>query len=102
LRRLIKRTVDAFKPGLEDANDWDDQFPGFGLRVKPSGVKSYGIRYRTRTGGQGRVTLGLHGKLPPSRPGRWPKSSSLRWTGAPPASGTGNDSFQRYSKEMCR
>ena len=48
--RITKRTVDALKPGLKDTDYWDDQLPGFGLRIKPSGMKSYVIRYRTRTG----------------------------------------------------
>lgn len=65
--RITKRTVDALKPGPKDTDYWDDQLPGFGLRVKPSGVKSYVIRYRTRTGGQRRVTLGQHGKLTPEQ-----------------------------------
>lgn len=65
--RITKRTVDALKPGPKDTDHWDDQLPGFGLRVKPSGVKSYVIRYRTRTGGQRRVTLGQHGKLTPEQ-----------------------------------
>jgi len=67
LPRITKRTVDALKPGLKDIDYWDDQLPGFGLRVKPSGMKSYVIRYRTRTGGQRRVTLGQHGKLTPDQ-----------------------------------
>ena len=65
--RITKRTVDALKPGPKDTDYWDDQLPGFGLRVKPSGMKSYVIRYRTRTGGQRRVTLGQHGKLTPEQ-----------------------------------
>lgn len=65
--RITKRTVDTLKPGPKDTDYWDDQLPGFGLRVKPSGVKSYVIRYRTRTGGQRRVTLGEHGKLTPEQ-----------------------------------
>lgn len=65
--RITKRTVDSIKPSSKDTDYWDDQLPGFGLRVKPTGVKSYVIRYRTRTGGQRRLTLGQHGKLTPDQ-----------------------------------
>jgi hypothetical protein len=49
MAKLVKRTVDAIKP--DPAGDivvWDDDLAGFGLRVKPSGVKSYLIQYRNR------------------------------------------------------
>lgn len=65
---ITKRTVDALKPDLKDTDYWDDQTPGFSLRIKPSGMKSYVIRYRTRTGGQRRVTIGQHGELTPDFP----------------------------------
>jgi hypothetical protein len=65
--RITKRFVDSITPGPKEAEYWDDKLPGFGLRVKPSGVKSYVIRYRTLGNGQRRLTLGQHGKLTPEQ-----------------------------------
>jgi len=44
---------------------WDESLPGFGLRVRPTGVKSYLIQYRNCEGRSCRVTLGRHGILGP-------------------------------------
>jgi len=44
--KLNKRSVDAISPrNREDVFLWDTELRGFGLRVKPSGVKSFLIYY---------------------------------------------------------
>lgn len=59
--RLTKRTVESFKPAISDIVVWDDDLPGFGLRVKPSGVRSYMVQFRNAQGRSRRLTLGRHG-----------------------------------------
>ena len=61
MARITKRYVDALKAGAGDVVYWDDALPGFGVRVRPSGAKSYVFVYRLgggRRGRQRRLTLG--------------------------------------------
>ena len=61
--RLSKRTVDATDKAAHDVFVWDDELPGFGLRVKPSGAKSFIIQYRNANGRSRRLTVGRYGVL---------------------------------------
>jgi integrase len=63
--KITKRLVDATHFAEKDIYVWDDDLSGFGLRVKPSGVKSYILQYRNTYGRSRRYTIGKHGPLTP-------------------------------------
>ena len=49
---LSKRTVDALEPTGTAWIAWDDKLTGFGVRVYPSGRKSFIVNYRAGDGGR--------------------------------------------------
>ncbi len=61
-RKLTARTVEAAKPGERASIIYDTDLKGFGLRVMPSGSKSWIVEYRPaasgRTGNKKRMSLG--------------------------------------------
>lgn len=62
--RLSKAVVDNLPAPEAETLFWDRSLPGFGVRVKPNGTKSYVVQYRTRTTGRSRrKTIGQHGPL---------------------------------------
>lgn len=62
--KITKRLVDASEICDKDYVIWDDELPGFGLRVFASGKRSYVIQYRA-LGRSRRFTIGLHGVWTP-------------------------------------
>ncbi len=67
-RRITKRLVDSLKPTGDDRFVWDDTLIGFGVRMQPTGAKSYIVKYRAGSGRGAptrRVTLGRVGTLTP-------------------------------------
>ena len=59
--------VEALEPGEREWRAWDEALPGFGVRVRPSGTKSWIVRARTReadgTVRRQRVTIGRCGEM---------------------------------------
>jgi integrase len=60
MAKLTKRVVDAAESQSSDYFIWDEELPGFGLRVFKSGKRSYLVQYRA-VGRTRRYTIGLHG-----------------------------------------
>src|SRR3546814_449708 len=66
---LTKRVVDASLPREKRYHLWDSELRGFGLRVEPSGIKTFLAKYRAEGGGrrapERRITIGRYGALTP-------------------------------------
>ncbi len=87
--KLTKRVVDALQPDPagRDVIHFDGEIPGLGVRVKPSGVKSYVLKYRNKFGHPRRFTFARVGDLTPEQART--KATKLRGAiadGADPAS----------------
>jgi integrase len=66
MAKITKRAVDALQPDQHrDVFAWDGELRGFGIRVKPSGVKTFLIQYRNAEGRTRRLVLGQYGALTP-------------------------------------
>ncbi|RJE85462.1 tyrosine-type recombinase/integrase [Paracoccus onubensis] len=68
--KISKRTVDALKTTGKRYIAWDTEITGFGVRISPSGGKTYTFKYRVGGGRTGRVrwgTIGKHGTLTPDQ-----------------------------------
>ena len=64
---LTGRTIEALKPVDKSWIAWDDRLTGFGVRVQPTGLKSFIVNYRAGDGGRKapnrRIVLGRHGDI---------------------------------------
>jgi integrase len=67
-KQITKRLVDRLRPLDAEYFAWDGKLAGFGLRVQPTGAKTYVVKYRAGSGRGAptrRVTLGRVGTLTP-------------------------------------
>ena len=63
-QKLTKSKIDKITATDRELVYWDESLPGFGLRVKPNGTKSYIIQYRNRQNGRSkRQSIGQVGPL---------------------------------------
>jgi len=49
-QRITKRTVNTLQATGREFTVWDDTVSGFGVRVRPTGAKSYVVVYRAAAG----------------------------------------------------
>ena len=62
--KLTKRAVDALvPPAAKQTVLWDTELKGFGVRVLPSGLKTYIVQYRNAERIKRRVNIARHGVL---------------------------------------
>ena len=57
---LTHRAIDTFVAGRWMTDYWDDQLPGFGVRVSKSGRKMFIVRYKGASGSKRRLNLGVY------------------------------------------
>jgi integrase len=63
--RLTKKAIDDLSIGAQERSYWDDEVPGFAIKVTPAGKKVFFIKYRM--GGRGsrqrKYTIGTYGQI---------------------------------------
>jgi integrase len=67
-QRITKRIVDGLRARDNEYAVWDAQMPGFGIRVRPTGAKSFVVVYRAGSGRGApvrRYTIAGVGKIAP-------------------------------------
>jgi integrase len=71
MTKITKTVVDAALPQDREFTVWDSELKGFGVRVRPSGARSYVVVYRPAGEGRRaavrRVTIDAAGKITPDQ-----------------------------------
>lgn len=58
MQKLTKTIVEKEQPSTAQRFIWDGELKGFGVKIFPTGVKSFIFQYRTREGKSKRLTIG--------------------------------------------
>ena len=114
MAKISKRTVDALEPRDREHVLWDDELRGFGVRVRPSGRKTYIVKYRDR-GRAVKVTIGPHGAVSPAaararaaeivtaaKTGKDLSGRDLRYAKAPTVAELGRRFLDEYVTDYCK
>ena len=68
---LTKRAVEALEASEKSFIAWDNKLTGFGVRVQPTGIKSFIVNYRAGDGGRKapnkRIVIGRYGRVTPEK-----------------------------------
>ena len=102
--RLTNRFVDDLSgPAARELVVWDDGLPGFGVRVKEGGGKSFLVQYRNANGRSRRLTLGRYGVLTPDEARRLARKTLADVAhGLDPAEARQADRRALTIAELCR
>jgi integrase len=102
--RLTKRFVDDLPiPATVETLFWDQDIPGFGIRVKQSGAKSFLVQYRNANGRSRRLTLGRLGILTPDEARKLARKTLADVAhGLDPAAARQSDRQALTVAELCR
>ena len=61
--RLTKKFIDGLKPKSHEVFVWDSEIRGLGVRLKPSGTKTFFVQYRNKSNRTRRLVIGQFGIL---------------------------------------
>lgn len=61
--RLTKKFIDGLKPKSHEVFVWDIEIRGLGVRLKPSGTKTFFVQYRNKSNRTRRLVIGQFGIL---------------------------------------
>jgi len=61
--KLTKTIIDKEQPGDDDKIIWDSIISGFGMKIAPTGRKTFILKYTTKDGRQRKPTIGKFGDI---------------------------------------
>ncbi len=64
--KLTKRLIESFDVRSKSYFEWDSEIKGFGIRIMPSGTRTYQVQYR-KGGRTRRASIGRHGNITPDQ-----------------------------------